>query len=465
MKRIVVVGLDCGDLGESLPDLGPRRRARQFASAIADAGHEVVTLRLTRSGQSYGDGGWEERSVGGRRIDTVSACADRFSRGEGRDVLGQLAPDAVVAATVHASSLAARAVPQQMPLWVDVFGDPMAEAQAKAAIDGHDLALARYWEPLVNAIERGDHFSAVSGAQAHALIGQLGMAGRLTAALAGRDLVSVIPCGAERLEPALGADPLEDRVPSNAFVVVFSGSFNTWCDVATMITGAEMAMDVDPTLHVVATGGAIPGHDERTYDEFRMRVTSSRHGSRFHALGWIERPVLARIYGRADVGLNVERALYERVLGAENRVVEWLYHGIPAVTTAASEAGRELVRRGLAFATPPGDPVGLAKVLIDLSRDRERVRRIGARCRVHAEADHNYAATAAPLVRWCADPRAASRAREGRLRVALASEPRALSGLLEDYLAEIPPHRLAYRSVRWLWRRLIRSRRSVDERT
>ena len=463
--RIVVIGVDGIDPGEGAADLGPSRRVRQFASAIADGGHEVVVLRVTTANRAAHSDRRLGLSVGARSIDVRSVSFERFVRGEGREVLAALSSDAVVAATVHASSLAARAIAEDVPLWVDVFGDPMAEAQAKAVIDGHDLALARYWEALVHALDRGDHFSAVSGAQAHALIGQLGLAGRLTAASAGRRLVSVIPCGAERLEPTESASPVDDRLPQDAFVLLFNGSFNTWCDVATMIAGIEAAMDVDPTLHMVATGGPVPGHDERTYHEFRARIRESRHARRFLVLGWIDRSRLGGLYARADVGMNIERALYERALGAENRVVEWMRHGIPAVTTAASESGRDLVQRGLAFATAQGDPTALAHVLVELSRDRDRVRRVGAQCAVYAERACSYAATATPLVEWCGNPRRVLRAGEKRLRVALASEPRALSGLLEDYLAEIPPHRLAYRSVRWLWRRFARSRRSIPERT
>jgi hypothetical protein len=248
-------------------------------------------------------------------------------------------------------------------------------------------------------------------------------------------------------------------------VVLFSGSFNTWCDVETMLLGVEAAMAADDDIHFVVTGGAVPGHDERTYEEFRVRLRASRHASRVHPLGWIPRARLAALYARANVGLNIERVLYERVLGAENRVIEWMRHGIPAVTTAASESGRDLVQRGLAFAAHQGDPQALARILVELSRDRDRVRTVGARCAEYAERVCTYAVTTRPLVEWCANPRRAARSDEKRLRVALASEPRALSGLLEDYLAEIPPHRLAYRSVRWLWRRFARACRESDHRT
>lgn len=459
MSRIVVVGMDGMNAPEGSVDLGPTRRTRQFTSALADAGHEVLVLRLA-------DKAAADRAiagcVGGPSSGTVDALAmsvKRFACGEGREQIRKFAPDAVVAATVHASSLAAQAVAGHVPLWVDVFGDAMAEAQAKAARDGNDLALARYWAALVSALERGDHFSAVSRAQAHSLVGQLGLAGRLTATSAGNELVSVIPCGAERLKAGTTSSPVDRRVPKDAFVVLFSGSFNTWCDAATMVTGAEAAMDNSADIHLVVTGGAVPGHDERTYDEFCRQVGASRHRGRIHVLGWIERSRLAGLYERVDVGLNIERSSYERALGAENRVIEWLFYGIPAVTTALSESGRELVERGLAFSVRQGDPEGLGRRLVELSRDRERVMRVGARCAEHAERACSYAATAAPLIEWCASPRRIDRGGERRLRVALASEPQALNGLLEAYLAEIPAHRLAYRSLRWVWRRFARPRR------
>lgn len=465
MSRIVVIGVDGIDCRDGRADLGPSRRTRQFSSAIADGGHEVVVLGLTPSHRGMVPEGRDGRSVGGRCFEQISTSTERFARGDGRALLSELSADGVVAATVHASALAARAVGDDVPLWADVFGDPMAEAQAKALVDGHDLALARYWEALVVAVDRGDHFSAVSNVQAHALVGQLGLTGRLTGASAGMDMVSVIPCGAERLETVAECDAVVEGLPPDAFVVLFSGSFNTWCDVETLLLGVEAAMAADGDIHFVVTGGAVPGHDERTYEEFRVRLRASGHGSRVHVLGWIPRPRLAALYARANVGVNIERVLYERALGAENRVVEWMRHGIPAVTTAASESGRDLVQRGLAFTIQQGDPQALARTLVELSRDRERVRTVGARCAAYAERACTYAVTSRPLVEWCTNPRRAARSDEKRLRVALASEPRALSGLLEDYLAEIPPHRLAYRSVRWLWRRFARARRASGHRT
>ena len=70
----------------------------------------------------------------------------------------------------------------------------MAEAQAKMEASrqegNHPLAYARLLSQL---LVRGDRFSAVSERQRLALLGQLGLVGRLTAETVGYELVSNIP--------------------------------------------------------------------------------------------------------------------------------------------------------------------------------------------------------------------------------------------------------------------------------
>lgn len=435
--------------------MGPGRRAWQLASAVAAEGHETRLLWVDPQPAGVSAGRTlEAASLGNRSIEeTYIRCAD-LGRDGARECLEAPRSDAIVAATVHASAWVAKNAPQDIPLWFDVFGDPLAEAQAKAAADGNDLALARYWEALVTALERADRVSAVSQAQAFALIGQLGLVGRLTGGAAGHELVSVIPCAAER--DSTQRDPSVDRrFPEGAFVALFGGSFNTWCDVPTWLAGVEQAMDVEPSIHVAVTGGPVQGHDESTFARFLDRRAASRHASRILYFGWLERRVLTALYARADVGVNVERELYERRLGAENRVVDWMAHGVPAITTGLSEMGRKLVDAGLAFGVPVGDPSALAATLVRLARDRSRVRETAERCEQHAARHLRPATTCRPLVDWCTRPTKLGAECASPLRIALASEPRALSGLLESYLAELGAVELGYRSVRWLWRRFV----------
>jgi glycosyltransferase involved in cell wall biosynthesis len=251
------------------------------------------------------------------------------------------------------------------------------------------------------------------------------------------------------LRKLVGADYLRD-----AFVVGWSGSFNTWCDVETAFAGLEAAMAEVPSLVFLATGGAVAGHDERSYAAFTSRVRASAFRDRFRLLGWVGDATARACMRTADVGLVVERDLYERRLGSENRVVHWMSAGVPCVTTALSELGRSLVARGLAYEARPGDPASLAQALVAAAADRAGARAMGEACRTECEQRYGYSSTAHPLVEWCREPRAAAdHGRERMVAIGSLTEPRAMVHLLEAYLDELTLGQVAFRAFRWLLRR------------
>ncbi|HYB98076.1 MAG TPA: sulfatase-like hydrolase/transferase [Candidatus Limnocylindrales bacterium] len=367
------------------------------------------------------------------------------------------APEAMVGVTVYASALARR-LRLGVPMWADVFGDLLSEAQAKAARSGGDWSLVHFWSLLAPVLETADRFSAVSHAHSHALIGQLGLAGRLSAATAGENLVEVIPCAAEA-----PAATREDRdrlrratrrelgIPENAFVALCSGGFNTWCDVDTLGRATADALARDSRMHVVVTGGAIPGHDEHSYGRFLELAGSC---DRVHLLGWVDSPRLPAIYACADVGLNIELPLYERRFGAENRVVEWLAHGLPCLTTALSEAGAVLVEQGLAVGCARQDPESLAQALLELAAEPSALHRIGDRGRRHAAVHASFTATAAPLLQWAEAPAFAGDHEKDRLlRLGLLTHPQGSTEMLEAYVRELSTLELMRRGLRWTLRR------------
>ena len=121
--------------------MGPGRRAWQLASAVAAEGHETRLLWVDPQPAGVSPGRTlEAASLGNRSIEeTYIRCAD-LGREGARECLEAPRSDAIVAATVHASAWVAKNAPQDIPLWFDVFGDPLAEAQAKAAADGNEEA-------------------------------------------------------------------------------------------------------------------------------------------------------------------------------------------------------------------------------------------------------------------------------------------------------------------------------------
>ena len=458
MSRILVAGLCPLPFENALRSYGPGIRTWQFAWSLARADHEVRVLAMMTPG-AYGDerpAPSEERE--GILIERLTDVAF-LEPATIRKAIREFQPQALVGASLYGSAALARAG-RRLPFWADEFGSAMAEAQALAAVEGRNWPVAHAWALLAPVLRSADRLSVVSEPQRHAAIGALGAVGRLTAETCGYELVSVVPCAyvpPEEVPPRTEKSCVVHRriAPDEAFVILWSGGFNVWTDVATLVEGVEAAMGRNPRLHFVSTGGAIPGLDTGTYARFEALVARSAHRDRFHLEGWVRAERIASYAAEADVGVLAERSLYESLLGSRNRIVQWMGTGLPVVCSRVGEIADVLAKRELGLTFPAGDADALAERLLWAARNADDLRAMAARAAEYARAELGFEATARPLAAWAADPRpapdAGSRAR-GRGPQGHATLRQRLAGLARC----VPVARRSERLVT-LWRRLFRS--------
>jgi glycosyltransferase involved in cell wall biosynthesis len=191
-------------------------------------------------------------------------------------------------------------------------------------------------------------------------------------------------------------------------VVLWSGGYNTWTDTGTMFRGLQWAMERDPSIYFVSTGGQIDGHDEITYPEFVERITRSTFRDRFVLRGWIPRSEVADYYLEADVGLNCEKPIYEVHFGSKQRILDWSRAALPPISTRLTELSLEIERSQVGWVFPVGDFQRLGEILVDRARHRAETRATGERCRARMLELFGYSRAAAPLLDWLRDPRPAS---------------------------------------------------------
>ncbi|CAN5200386.1 hypothetical protein BH09SUM1_BH09SUM1_24500 [soil metagenome] len=339
-------------------------RLRAFVDALTIHGHQTLLAEMLFSGVHTGHQpihGWN--IFAHRRLDS-----DGIKGGaQIAQWLKEFDPDAIIALT-DVGALAAVKSGFPGPLLVDFFGDPMAERQQLCATHGNNETLAEQWLTILPALLNADHFSVCSASQRLALIGQLGAAGRLNAETCATQMVTIVPPMipfAEPLVPKRRAY-LEDRgVPADAKVIFSSGGYNTWVDEETLFRGIEGALQRDPNLHFVSTGGAVPGHVTVIYDRFKERIGMSPVRERCHLLGWLPHDDMLDAMLGADVGVNCDVPSLEGELGCRNRLLGWLWGGLRVVTTVSSDPTRDLVEQGHVRAVPFGDAKALADALVD----------------------------------------------------------------------------------------------------
>jgi glycosyltransferase involved in cell wall biosynthesis len=251
-----------------------------------------------------------------------------------------------------------------------------------------------------------DKISVVSQRQRGALIGELGAVGRLNYETCGYEFSAVIPCA---LTPTSFVDGSEKTsisgLPDNAFVVLWSGSYNVWSDVETLFEGLESAMSEDSTIHFVSTGGAIPGHDEETYADLEQRVESSPYRDRYHLKGWVSADEVRSYWAASDLGVLTEHSMYEGELGSKNRVIQWLGYGLPVAYNHVGDLGELLDRKGIGLVFDRGNALQLAERIRWAAAHRDQLAEMAKRARDFVERELSFEKTTSELVAWADKPR------------------------------------------------------------
>jgi len=402
LSKILILGhapLPWEDLTKSY---GPGTRTWQFASPLLADGHDV-TILASRIPFVYPDGTEPVELADENGCTVCRVSQEALEIGGVTDaMMTELDPDCVIGATAYPSYVGA-VYAGERPVWADIFGSYMAEAQAKAAVYEDDAFLDHFLRVNNHIITMADRFSTVSGRQSYEVVGQLGAAGRLNSKTLGYDFACSIPCGVtDRVfpepaypDPSLGPDD---------FIVLWSGGFNTWTDVKTLADGLELAMSENERIHFVSTGAEIEGHDDRTYKDFAERVASSAFRDRFHLMGWVKRSEALSYYGTANVGINIDAKHYEVTFGSRNRILEWALAGLPAISTDLCELTGEMSSDGMLFTIPIADPRALADGVLRLEARRDKLAGIASGLRPYVLDHYSFEKTAAPLREWAAAP-------------------------------------------------------------
>lgn len=404
MSRLLVLGVAPLPTETTDKSFGPGTRTWQIVEPLLADGHEVELIGMRIPG-TYPEGTPPElsRTESGLTYASVDGGI-YFQTRYVREAYERLRPEAVIFAH-GAASFEPSLLDPDVPVWIDLCGHVMAEAQAKAAVYDDDFYLEYFYRRAVPALFSGDRFSTVSDAQGFALIGELGLAGRLNARTNGVDLVHTIPCGVEETPYVHERTVLRGvDVDDDAFIVLWSGGFNTWTDVDTMFEGLVYAMERAPEVRFVATGGQIDGHDEITYPRFVDRIESSSLGERFVLKGWLPRDRVPNYYFEADVGINCEKDIVEVRLGSKHRILDWSRACLPVVSTRVTELSLAVEEDGVGFVCDPGDPRALGNAILDAVRHRDELPALGERCREAMLRRYGFAASTVALRAWADRP-------------------------------------------------------------
>ena len=220
-----------------------------------------------------------------------------------------------------------------------------------------------------------------------------------------RTLVEVVPFGIPDSPSPQRSGAIRAAFPAigeRERVLLWAGGIWGWLDAATPIRAMQRLEDA----HLVFMGIGRPGLAETGQHPFAVRARELAReegldGERVHFNeGWVPYAERGAWLADADLGVSAHLDHLEARFSFRTRILDYLWAGLPVVTSSGDALGDLVAARGLGRAVEPGDVDAFAAAcaaLLDDGAEYEAVRgRIAELC-----PSLTWTEAARPLVDWC----------------------------------------------------------------
>jgi glycosyltransferase involved in cell wall biosynthesis len=312
-------------------------------------------------------------------------------------------------------------VASEVPLVVDAY-DPFHLEQLERT-RGRDEATRRAVvrdciTSLNLQLSRADLVLCASRRQRALWLGHLAALGRLNpvvydqaADLSG--LVTVVPFGTPARAPTTPDREVLTRVfpaiRAEHVVAVWGGGIYEWLDPITLVRAVAAAEEDAPLLRLVFLGTRhpVPGVESNAAAARRVAAeVGVLDRTVFFHDGWVPYDERDRWLRAADLAVSTHWDHLETEFAFRTRVVDYLWCGLPVISTAGDELADVVAAGGAGLVVPPGDVEALAAALVTMAGSAETRSAAGQAARKVA-AGLAWSAVSRPLADFCAAPRRA----------------------------------------------------------
>lgn len=279
---------------------------------------------------------------------------------------------------------------------------------------------------LETQLRLADVVLCASAVQRDFWLGELAAIGRVNPRLYEVDpafdsFVRIVPFGVPEAPPVRGRGALRgvvDGIGPEDRVLLWGGGLYPWFDPGLVVDAvAEVARSV-PDVRLVFLGGT---HPNPTVPPSATATSVREQAAALGLLGqhvffigeWVPYDRRHEYLLDADIGVSAHHDHVETAFSFRTRILDYLWAGLPVVTTAGDAMGDMVAREGAGRAVPAGERGRFAEALVELLTSAEARAACEARSRAVA-ATLTWPEAARPLLDFCRRPvAAADRPRSG----------------------------------------------------
>ncbi|MFB2599295.1 glycosyltransferase [Herbiconiux sp. P17] len=305
----------------------------------------------------------------------------------------------------------------------DIY-DPMHLEQLE---QGREFGTERWTNIVRSATEvlnaqlaRADFFLCASERQRLFWLGQLAALGRINPANYAADdsldeLISIAPFGLDSTPPRHTRDAIRGVVPgigTTDKVIIWGGGIYNWFDTLTLVRAVGQLATKRKNVRLFFMGTAHPNPDvpEMAVVQ-KTRQLAADLGltgkNVFFNESWVDLDDRQNYLLEADVGVSTHFDHIETTFSFRTRILDYLWAGLPIVTTEGDSFGDLVEKEGLGVSVPERDVDALADALERMLYDapeRKAAQQAVARVRER----FTWEETLRPLVEFCRDPHPAA---------------------------------------------------------
>ncbi len=378
---------------------GPGVRYWNIARSLAvDYGHRV-TLAVPR--EDLGEPADDTVSLVGWDLETIPGLAQDH--------------DCVILPHVHSglSTIYREQVDPTVPTAVDLYDPVLIEnigLQPRDANGARDFA--GYLSGVVPILKRGDFFVCANERQTYYYLGVLNTLGRINPLTYDEGILGLVPFGVPADPPRKDRAVMRGSLVGEDDLVIlwFSGIY-PWFDAHTLIEAMPTVIERLPAAKLVVMGGVHPrghapdGEYKRTVRRAEELGLVDKH---VFFTGWRPYEERGDWYLESDLAVTTHKESLEAALSHRTRVIDFLWGGLPSITSSGDAVGEMLSARGCGLTVPPGDIGALAEAIISVLDDPRKRENMGQAARALAASELTWKNVIKPLADFCAEPHLAS---------------------------------------------------------
>jgi GT2 family glycosyltransferase/glycosyltransferase involved in cell wall biosynthesis len=272
---------------------------------------------------------------------------------------------------------------------------------------------------LNQQLSRGDFFLCASDKQRDFWLGQMSAVGRINPANYDDSpsldkLITLAPFGVSDDVPHKTRPAIKGVVPGIAAddeVILWGGGIYNWFDPLTLIRAVDKLRQRRPKVRLFFLGVQ---HPNPNVPEMRMVVDARRLANELGINGthvffnetWVAYDDRQNYLLEADLGVSTHYDHVETAFSFRTRILDYLWVGLPIVTTGGDSFADLIAARPLGLTVPAEDVDALEAALFTLLDDTE----LRARCSANSVSvadELRWSRVLAPLVEFCRAPRRA----------------------------------------------------------